>query len=78
MYSDDTSKMLFDFSKDDNNMQSGKAWDSKPTTSTQNVSNYASKNTAVSHVDMILLKESSRDKHSKTGEVTKLKDYKKL
>jgi hypothetical protein len=58
MFSDDTSDMLFDLSKDDNNVQIGRIWDSKPTTSTKLLSNYASKNTAVSLVDMTLLEES--------------------
>jgi len=77
MYSDVTSDKLVDLSKDDNYMQSGRIWDSKPTkpsTSKKHVSNHASKNTAVSLLDMILLEESHRDKHSKTGTVIKLKD----
>ena len=77
MYSNVTSDKLFDLSKDDNYMQSGRIWDSKPTkptTSKQLVSNHASKNTAVSLLDMILLEESHPDKHSKTSTVIKLKD----
>ena len=66
--------MLFDLSKDNNNVHTGRIWDSKPTTSTKLASIHASKNTAVSLVDMILLEESFRDKYSKTGIVIKLKD----
>ena len=60
-------------------MQSKRIWDSKPakpTTSTKLVS-VASKHTAVSLVDMILLDESSCDKHSKTGTVIKAKRLQK-
>ena len=49
----------------------------KSTTSTKLVSIPTSKHTDVSLVDLILLEESSRDKHSKTGTVIKLKDCKK-
>ena len=66
MYVDDTSDLFFDLFKVNNNNQSGRIWDSKSTTSTKLVSNNASKNTAVSLVDMILLEESSCAKHSKT------------
>ena len=75
-FSDVTSDMLFDLSKDDCNTHTGRIWDSKPTTSTKIASTNTSKNTAVSLVDMILLEESSQEKHSKTGTVIKLKDYK--
>ena len=49
----------------------------KPTTSTKLVLLPSSKHTDLSLVDLILLEESSRDKHSKTGTVIKLKDCKK-
>ena len=84
MYSDDTSEKWFDLSKDNNQMQSKKIKDSIPAkpisvksyTSSSKLVSLASENTAVSLVDMILLEQSSRDKHSKTGTVIKLKDCK--
>ena len=83
MYSDDTSEKWFDFSKDNKQMQSEKIKDSVPAkpipvksyTSSKLVS-LASKDTVVYLVYMILLVESSHDKHSKTGTVIKLKDCK--
>ena len=45
-------------------------------TTSSNLVSLVSENTAVSLVDMILMEESSRDKHSKTGTVIKLKDCK--
>ena len=77
-FSDVTSDMLFDLSKDDISTHTrtfGRIRDSKPTTSTKLASTNTSKNSAVSLVDMILLEESSQDKHSKSGTVIKLKDY---
>ena len=84
MYSDDTSEKLFDLSKDNKQMQSKKIKDSIPAkpisvksyTSSRKLVSLASENTAVALVDMILLEESSPDKHSKTGTVMKLKDCK--
>ena len=83
-YSDDTSEKWFDLSKDKKQMQSEKIKDSIPAkpisvksyTSSSKLVSLASENTVVSLVDMILLEESSRDKHSKTGTVIKLKDCK--
>ena len=73
MYSDVTSGKLFNVLKDDEDTQDRRTWNSKqskPTISTKLVSKPASKYTAVSVVDMILLEESSWDKHSRKGTVT--------
>ena len=79
MYSSDTSDMLFDLSKNNKQTQSEKVMDSKPAkpdTSSKMVS-LISKNTAVSLVDRILLKNFCCDKHSKTGTVNKAKKLQK-
>ena len=85
LYSNDTSEKWFDLSKDNKQMQSKKVLkDSIPAkpisvetyTSSSKLGSLASESTAVSLVDMILMEESSRDKHSKTGTVIKLKDCK--
>ena len=79
MYSEDTSEKWIDLEKDNKQMQSEKIKDSIPArsyTSSSKLVSLASKNTVVSLVDMILLEESSQDKHSKTGTVLKLKDCK--
>ena len=81
-YSDNTSEQWFDLSKDSKQMQSEKIKESipaKPTsvksyTASSNLVSLASEKTVVSLVDMILMEESSRDKHSKTGTVIKLKN----
>ena len=83
-YADDTSGKWFDLSKDNKQMQSEKIKNSIPAkpisvksyTSSSKLVSLALENTVVSLVDMILLEESSRDKHSKTGTVIKLKDCK--
>ena len=78
MYSDSTSWKLFNVDED---IQSRRTWDSiqsKPTTSAKLVSKPASKQTANSLVDMLLMEESSRDKHSTKGAVTTPKRLKKL
>ena len=79
MYSEVTSGKLFNVLKDDDT-QDRRTWNSKqskPTPSTKLVSKPASKHTAVSLVDMILLEEFSRDKHSKIGTITKPKRLQK-
>ena len=48
----------------------------KSYTASSNLVSLVSEKTAVSLVDMILMEESSRDKHSKTGTVIKQKDCK--
>ena len=69
IHSDDTSDVTLNLSKhnDDDYIQSGRNRYSKSTPSTKLVSKNALKNTEVLLVDMILMEESSRVKHSKTG-----------
>ena len=78
MYSDDTSDKLFDLSKNNKQRKSEKVKDSKPAKpdTSRKIVSLTSTHTAVSLVGMILLEESSHDKHSKTGTVIKLKDCK--
>ena len=78
MYSDSTSGKLFNVDKDRQSRRTRDSIQSKPTTSVKLVSKPASKQTATSLVDMILLEESSRDKHSTNGAVTKPKRLEKL
>ena len=79
MYSNDTSDMIFDLSKNSKQTQCEKVMDSKPAkpdTSSKIVS-LISKNTAVSLVDRILLEESSCLLHFKTDTVNKAKRLQK-
>ena len=83
-YLDNTLEQWIDLSKVSKQMQSEKIKESIPAkpisvksyTASSNLVSLALENTAVSFVDMILMEESSRDKHSKTGTVIKLKDCK--
>ena len=74
--------MMLDFSSDKPFTEKNKKRivNSKPikfTISTKPASIPSSKHTGVSLVDLILLEESSQDKQSEKGTVTKLKDCKK-
>ena len=69
MYSDYTSGKFFNVEEDTQKRGALDSIQTKPTTSVKLVSKLASKHTATSIVDLILLEESSRDKHSTKGAV---------
>ena len=77
MYSDSTSGKFFNDKEDTQKRRTGDSIHNIPTTSAKFVSKPASKQTATSIVDLILLEESSRDKHSTKGAVTTPKRLKK-
>jgi len=71
MYSDYTSGKFFNVKEDTQKRGALDSIQTKPTTSVKLVSKLASKHTATSIGDLILLKESSRAKHSTKGAVKK-------
>ena len=73
-YSDYTSGKFFNDKEDTQKRRTGDSIYNKPTPSAKFVSKPASKQTAASIVDLILLEESSRDKHSTKVAVTTPKD----
>ena len=69
MYSDYTSGKNFNDKEDTQKREALDSIQTQPTTSVKLVSKLASKHTATSIVDLILLEESSQDKHSTKGAV---------
>ena len=78
MYLDSTSRKFFNEKEDTQKRRTGDSIHNIPTTSAKFVSKPASKQTATSIVDLILLEESSRDKYSTKGAVTTPKGLEKL